>query len=117
LAEQAMVKASMTMKATFCFSKMMPSSTAMTPSTRVVIFDTRSSVFESALPLRQTEAYRSCDTAEAPDSVRPATTARMVAKATAEMKPRNRLPPTALARCTAAMLPPPLRPLVMSPST
>ncbi|MCY1187030.1 hypothetical protein D9M73_279610 [compost metagenome] len=31
----------------------------------------------------------------------------MVAKATAEMKPRNRLPPTALARCTATMLPPP----------
>ncbi|MCY1448289.1 hypothetical protein D9M71_649460 [compost metagenome] len=31
----------------------------------------------------------------------------MVAKATAEMKPRNRLPPTALARCTAAMLVPP----------
>ena len=47
----------------------------------------------------------SCDTAEAPDSVRPATTARMVAKATAEMKPRNTLPPTALARWMAAMLP------------
>ena len=43
----------------------------------------------------------------APASVRPGTTARMVAKATAEMKPRNRLPPTALARWIAAMLPPP----------
>ncbi|WP_353867070.1 hypothetical protein [uncultured Streptococcus sp.] len=38
------------------------------------------------------------NTADAPASVRPATTARMVAKATAEIKPRNRLPPTALAR-------------------
>ena len=41
----------------------------------------------SALPPLMTVAYRSCDTAEAPDRVRPATTARMVAKATAEMKP------------------------------
>ncbi len=49
----------------------------------------------------------SCDTAEAPASVRPATTARIVAKATAEMKPRKRLPPTALARWIAAMLLPP----------
>ncbi|MNG32814.1 hypothetical protein D3C81_1345240 [compost metagenome] len=31
----------------------------------------------------------------------------MVANATAEMKPRKILPPTALARCTAAMLLPP----------
>jgi hypothetical protein len=31
----------------------------------------------------------------------------MVAKATAEMKPRNTLPPTALDRCTAATLLPP----------
>ncbi len=56
----------------------------------------------------------SCDTAEAPDSVRPATTARMVAKATAEMKPRKTLPPTALARWMAAMLPPPSRPPLAS---
>ena len=64
---------------------------------------------ESAAALLMTPWRRSCDTAEAPDSVRPATTARMVANATAEMKPR-RLPPTALARWIAAMLPPPIRP-------
>lgn len=45
----------------------------------------------------KTLAYRSCETADAPANVRPATTARMVAKATAEIKPRNRLPPTAFA--------------------
>ncbi|MNT85174.1 hypothetical protein D3C72_2253040 [compost metagenome] len=55
-----------------------------------------------------TEADRSCDTADAPDRASPATTARMVAKATAEMKPRNRSPPTALARWIAAMLLPPI---------
>ena len=75
------------MKAMFCFSNTMPSSTAMTPSVRVVMRDTRSSAALSALPFLNTVAYRSCDTAEAPDSVRPATTARMVANATAEMKP------------------------------
>ncbi|MNE58224.1 hypothetical protein D3C80_1532420 [compost metagenome] len=46
--------------------------------------------------------------------MRPATTAKMVAKATALMKPRNRLPPTASARWTAAMLVPPSRAPVAS---
>ncbi|MNN75958.1 hypothetical protein D3C81_1922920 [compost metagenome] len=55
--------------------------------------------------------------AEAPARVRPATTARMVAKATAERKPRNRLPPTALARCMATMLPPPTSAPPSLPST
>ncbi|MNW21052.1 hypothetical protein D3C71_2217520 [compost metagenome] len=41
----------------------------------------------------------------------------MVAKATAERKPRNRLPPTALARCMATMLPPPTRAPPGLPST
>ena len=36
--------------------------------------------------------------------VRPATTARMVAKATAEMKAKNSSPPSALARMGATML-------------
>ncbi len=102
-----MANASDTMKAMFCFSNAMPSTTATTPSAMVVILDTRSSEALSALPFLMTVAYRSCETAEAPESVRPATTARMVAKATAEMKPRNTLPPTALDRCTAAMLLPP----------
>ena len=37
LAEAAMAKASDTMKAMFCFSKAMPSTTAITPSARVVM--------------------------------------------------------------------------------
>jgi hypothetical protein len=48
------------------------------------------------------------------DSVSPATTARIVANATAEMKPRKTLPPTAFARWIAAMLPPPSRPPLAS---
>ena len=48
----------------------------------------------------------SWEKAEAPASVRPATTARMVAKATAEMKPRKACPPSSSPRSGAAMLPP-----------
>src|SRR5574343_710491 len=83
LAEAAMAKARETMKAMFCFSKAIPRTTAITPRTKGVIRETRSSAAESALPFLNTVAYRSCDTAEAPDRVRPATTARMVANATA----------------------------------
>ena len=86
-ADAAMAKASDTMKATFCFSNTIPSSTAITPNAKVVMRETRSSEPGAGLPFLNTVAYRSCDTADAPDSVRPATTARMVAKATAEMKP------------------------------
>ncbi len=50
LALAAMAKARLTMKAMFCFSNAMPSSTAMMPRQTVVIFDTRSSAFGSALP-------------------------------------------------------------------
>ena len=56
LAEAATAKASDTMKATFCFSNRMPSSTAMTPSTRVVMRETRSSEALSALPCLMTVA-------------------------------------------------------------
>src|SRR5450830_685856 len=117
LAEAATTKASITMKATFSFSKAIPKVTAMMPRITVVILETRSSSAWSTRPFLHTDAYRSCDTAVAPDSVRPATTARMVANATAEIKPMNTLPPTALDRCTAAILPPPFRPLLMSPPT
>ena len=48
----------------------------------------------------------SCDSALAPASVRPATTARIVANATAAMKPRNGVPPSSSATSGAAMLPP-----------
>ena len=90
----------------------MPSSTASTPRVKVVMRETFSSEALSALPFFSTVAYRSWDTADAPDRVRPATTARMVAKATAEMKPKNTLPPTALASSTAAMLDAPAPPLI-----
>ena len=96
------------MKATFCFSKMMPSGWQAGRGTTVAIFDTRISVCSSTRPLRITVANRSWLMADAPASARPETTARMVAKATAEMKPRNRSPPTALARWIAAMFEPPL---------
>ena len=87
LAEAATAKASDTMKAMFCFSNKMPNTTATRPKARVVMRETFSSAALSALPFLMTVEYRSCDTAEAPDSVKPATTAKMVAKATAEMKP------------------------------
>ena len=45
-----------TMKAMFCFSKAMPSTTAMMPRHTVVIFDTRSSEALSAVPFLTTVA-------------------------------------------------------------
>ena len=56
LAEAAIAKASDTMKAMFCFSKAMPSTTAITPSTMVVMRETLSSEAESALPFLNTVA-------------------------------------------------------------
>ena len=73
----------------------------------MVIFDTRNSALSSAWPFLNTLAYKSCDTAEAPDRVNPETTARIVANATADIKPKNTLPPTAFAKWMAAMLLPP----------
>lgn len=93
LHDAAIEKARPTMNATFWFSKTMPRITATTPRTMVAIFETRISSCSLALPFFTTVAYKSWLMAEAPASVRPDTTAaRMVAKATAEMKPRNRLP-------------------------
>ncbi len=56
LADAAMAKARLTMKAMFCFSKAMPSTTAMMPRHTVVIFDTRSSEALSAVPFLTTVA-------------------------------------------------------------
>ncbi len=56
LADAAMAKARLTMKAMFCFSKAMPSTTAMMPRQMVVIFDTRSSEALSAVPFLTTVA-------------------------------------------------------------
>ena len=87
LADAAIANANATMKAMFCFSNAIPKTTAITPKASVVMRDTRNSAALSALPCLNTVEYKSCDTAEAPDKVKPATTAKMVAKATAEMKP------------------------------
>ena len=78
--------------------------------------DTRISSCEVASPLRITEAYKSWLTADAPDKVRPATTAKIVAKATAEIKPKNKLPPKASERWIAAILVPPIISTTVLPS-
>ena len=56
LADAATANASDTMNATFCFSNAMPSSTAITPSTSVVMRDTFSSSALLALPFLKTVA-------------------------------------------------------------
>ena len=56
LAEAATANASETMKAMFCFSKAIPSSTAITPSASVVMRETFSSDALSALPCLNTVA-------------------------------------------------------------
>ena len=102
----AMANASDTMNATFCPLKAIPSSTASTPRPSVATRATRSSSPSAAWPCRTTFTQRSCDSAAAPESVSPATTARIVANATAAMNPRNGRPPRSSARSGAAMLPP-----------
>ena len=56
LAEAAIAKARLTMKAMFCFSKTMPSTTAMTPSATVVMRETFSSDLLSTWPFLMTVA-------------------------------------------------------------
>src|SRR5690606_25119373 len=101
LAHAATENARPTMKATFCFSNRIPRIIAKIARPKVASLDIRSSDSGVVWPFFNTLAYKSCEIAEAPDRVRPATTARMVANATAEMKPMNRSPPTASDRCTA----------------
>ena len=115
LAHEATPNASATMKATFIVSNAMPSSTATTPRPKVAILETRISFSSVALPFMMTRAYKSCEMAEAPANAKPATTAKIVANATADKKPSNKLPPAALAKCSATMLPPPISLPVMSP--
>ena len=95
------------MNATFCFSNAIPRRIARTPRTRVAILEAFISVASSTLPFPITLAYRSWLIADAPESVRPDTTARIVANATAEIKPRNKSPPTARDRWIATILSPP----------
>ncbi len=103
----AIAKASPTMKATFCPLNTMPSTIATSASTTVASRATRSCSRLVGLARRGPRGPTDRATsAAAPDSVRPATTARIVANATAEMKPRNAVPPDASASSGAAMLPP-----------
>src|SRR5690606_13579851 len=83
LAREAMAKARPTMKATFWFSKIMPSKIANTPSTTVEIREMRIWSFLVARPLVMTLAYNSCEIAAAPAKANPASTATIVAKVTA----------------------------------
>ena len=106
LALAAIAKARLTMKATFWPLKTMPRITAITPRARVAPRATLSSSPGRACPFRTTLVHRSWLSAAAPESVSPATTARIVAKATAAMKPRNGVPPRYSASKGAAMLPP-----------
>ena len=94
------------MNATFWPLKTMPSSTASAPND-----DRRRAGDADLLVVRRMAAADHVHedvvgSALAPASVRPATTARIVANATAAMKPRNAVPPSSSAASGAAMLPP-----------
>ena len=96
-----------TMKATFWPLNSMPSTIASDAQ-----HDGRDARHPQLLLARRLAAcartltQRSCESAAAPESVSPATTARMVANATAAMKPRSAVPPSTSASSGAAMLPP-----------
>ena len=94
------------MNATFWPLKVMPRTMARAPRTTEASRATRSCSRSPASACRTTFTHRSCERAAAPESVSPATTARIVAKATAAMKPRKGVPPSASASSSAAMLPP-----------
>ena len=102
----AMANARPTMNATFCPLNTMPRPIAMSARHTVAMRATRNSSPGLGSPRRITLAQMSCEIAAAPDSARPATTARIVAKATAAMNPRNGRPPSNSASSGAAMLPP-----------
>ena len=89
-----MAKAKPTIKATFCFSKIIPRKIANAPKATVAYFDIRIS-FSSVTAFPKALEYKSCEMADAPAKVKPETTAKIVANATAEIKPNKRSPPTA----------------------
>ena len=113
-ADAATAKARPTMNETF---RPEPPMTAMmiaiTPMAKAAIRATLTSSCSDSLPLRMIEDQMSCEKALDADSTRPATTARIVAKATPEITARNRSPPNVpsppprnAARFGAARLPP-----------
>src|SRR5699024_1447503 len=94
LAEAATAKASATRKATFCPWAPMPPTIAKTPMTTTVRRATFISFAGVLLPLAMTEEYTSWAKDAAAVMVSPATTARIVAKATAEIRPSSSGPPS-----------------------
>src|SRR4051812_11942809 len=84
LAEPANANASPTRKATFWPLAMMPPAMASAPTPTAVIRATRTSDPGFARPRLKMLAYTSCANDADAVSVRPATTARIVAKATAD---------------------------------
>ena len=60
--------------------------------------ETNISFFSLDFPLLITKTYMSLPIAEAPANVNPDTTAKIVANATADMKPKNKPPPNASER-------------------
>ena len=72
--------------------------------------ETSSSDFSDALPCFIDFAYRSWAMVAAAEMVNPDTTARIVAKATAETNPSRTSPPRKWAVCNTTMLRPPARP-------
>ncbi len=105
-----MAKTSAARKATFSCWNRIASSTAVIEIATVARRKTITSC-RSASGRPRSVVARSWLEAEAAEMVRPATTARMVAKATPDSTPKNGCPPSAAARCSTAMLPPPSTPL------
>src|SRR5262249_38017860 len=90
----------------FCPWKMIPSRIAQMPRITAAIRATRSCSCSGACPPLTTLTQMSCESAAAPDKVSPATTARMVANATAQMKPKKAAPPAGWGRGGAPNMPP-----------
>src|SRR5215203_2329731 len=94
LADAATAKASATRKAMFSRCAGMASKIATAPMPKAAIRATINSLLSDACPFLNTLAYRSWATEDAEVRVRPATTARIVANATAEIKASRTDPPS-----------------------
>src|SRR5690606_28282701 len=117
-ADAATANASATRNATFWSLARMPPMIATAPITQAVIRATLTSVFLlSALPRLMTLTYTSCAKDADAVIVRPATTARIVANATAAMNPSSKGPPKASASSGAAEFSPPGALLIVSDPT
>ena len=102
----ATAKARPTMNETFSPSPpMIAMRMAMAPIATAAIFATQTSSFSESLPLRTMFDQMSCATAPDAEITRPATTARMVAKATPATMARNSSPPRSSASSGRAKLP------------